>query len=303
MKVGVIGLGGIAQKAYLPTYIKLQDRGEFIFATRNKEVQTRLSTQYGLPELKNNLQELIVEGIEACFIHTATSSHYELIKTCLLANIHVFVDKPISENIEEVTELQALAKERQCILMVGFNRRFAPMVEKLKQIPEKRTLILQKNRAYSEQPTAFEIFDLFLHLVDTAVYLLDDEIISSTSRIRESETGMETAVLHLETATTTAILSMDLKSGANREVFQVTAPSGTTIVENLIDFKTVTSVEQSESFNDWQTTLEKRGFQQMVEVFLDALETGVQQELKQENIWLSHQLCHEMLRHHQENSN
>jgi len=96
---------------------------------------------------------------------------------------------------------------------------------------------------------------------------------------------------------------MDLKSGANREVFQVTAPSGTTIVENLIDFKTVTSVEQSESFNDWQTTLEKRGFQQMVEVFLDALETGVQQELKQENIWLSHQLCHEMLRHHQENSN
>jgi len=41
----------------------------------------------------------------------------------------------------------------------------------------------------------------------------------------------------------------------------------------------------------------------MVEVFLDALETGVQQELKQENIWLSHQLCHEMLRHHQENSN
>ncbi len=31
MKIGVIGLGGIAQKAYLPTYVKLQNQATFFF--------------------------------------------------------------------------------------------------------------------------------------------------------------------------------------------------------------------------------------------------------------------------------
>ncbi len=39
MKVGVLGLGNIAQKAYLPVYTQMQDQAAFYFATRNKEVQ------------------------------------------------------------------------------------------------------------------------------------------------------------------------------------------------------------------------------------------------------------------------
>ena len=47
--------------------------------------------------------------------------------------------------------------------MVGFNRRFAPMVEKLKAIPDKRIIQLQKNRIAAQETTEYVIYDLFLH--------------------------------------------------------------------------------------------------------------------------------------------
>lgn len=304
MKIGVIGLGGIAQKAYLPTYIKLQNQATFFFATRNPEVQQALKETYQLQHMKANLQELLAENIEACFIHTATHSHYALVKECLENDIHVFIDKPLSENLAEVSELQELAEHRNKLLMVGFNRRFAPMVEKLKAMPDKRTIFLQKNMVHSVQPTVFEIFDVFLHLVDTAVYLLDEPIVSMSSRIRDTPAGMETAFLQLETENTTAMLSMDLKSGASREQYQVTSSQGTAVVDNLVTLQTFNQNQQmTQTFGDWEVTLRKRGFEQMVELFLEAIQTKEMAKLHQENIFVSHELCAKMLKQHEEQSN
>ena len=50
MKIGVIGIGGIAKKAYLPTYAKMRQDTEFIFATRNEEVRRNISEKYGFTE-------------------------------------------------------------------------------------------------------------------------------------------------------------------------------------------------------------------------------------------------------------
>ncbi|WP_414842071.1 Gfo/Idh/MocA family protein [Enterococcus saccharolyticus] len=304
MKIGVIGLGGIAQKAYLPTYVKLQDQATFYFATRNPEVQQQLQEKYQLRYMKANVQELLAEKIDACFIHTATHSHYDLVKECLENDVHVFVDKPLSENTDEVKELQALAKKRHKILMVGFNRRFAPMVEQLKNMPDKRTIFLQKNMVHSIQPTTFEIFDVFLHLVDTAVYLLDEPILTMNSRIRDTPAGMETAFLQLETENTTAMLSMDLKSGASREQYQVTSSQGTAVVDNLVTLQTFNETQQTtQTFGDWEVTLKKRGFEQMVTSFLEAIQTQTTTKLRQENIVISHELCAKMLKQHEEQSN
>lgn len=301
MKIGVLGLGEIAQKAYLPTYISMQERASFYFATRNRAVQKELQEKYHLDSIKNNLQELIAEGVEACFIHTATASHYDLVKECLLHDLHVFVDKPLSENVQEVLELQELAKQHKKILMVGFNRRFAPMVDELRRLPEKRVIYLQKNAVNTAHPTTFQIYDVFLHLVDTAVYLLEEPILDFDSTIRESETGLERAFLRLETEQTSALVTMDLKSGANREVYQVTSPQGTYQLEGLTTLKKFdkfgTTMQQ---FDDWQITLEKRGFQQMVGKFLSAITSGETSHLRQENIALSHQLCAKMLKQHEE---
>ncbi|GMA55038.1 dehydrogenase [Alicyclobacillus contaminans] len=298
MKIGVLGLGNIAQKAYLPVYVQMQDQAEFYFATRNKEVQENLQKTYHLQHMKNNLDELLAEGIQACFIHSATASHYQLVKKCLENHVDVFVDKPLSENIAEVEELLALAKEQRQILMVGFNRRFAPMVEKLQRQEDKRLLFLQKNQVANTQNTTFEIFDVFLHLVDTAVYLLNDSVQNFSSNIYETKQNLlETALLKLETKQTTALLSMDTKSGASQESYQLTTRKGTYRLNNLTEcILQEETQERVEAFGDWENTLVKRGFYPMVQAFLTSLETRKTDELRQENIYLSHKICTEMLR-------
>ncbi|GMA46723.1 Gfo/Idh/MocA family protein [Tetragenococcus muriaticus] len=298
MKVGVVGLGNIAQKAYLPVYIQMQNQAEFYFATRNKKVQNNLQKIYRLPHMKNSLDELLMEGIQACFIHSATTSHYQLVRKCLENHVDVFVDKPLSEDIAEVEELLALAKEKDQILMIGFNRRFAPMVKRLQTQKGKRLLFLQKNQVANAKNTTFEIFDVFLHLVDTAVYLLDDSIQTFYSDIYETQENLlETALLKLVTKQTTTLLSMDTKSGANQENYQLTTESGTYRLTDLTQFSTQQKAqEQVETFDDWENTLVKRGFYPMVQAFLKSLETRRTDGLRQDNVYLSHKICTEMLK-------
>lgn len=298
MKIGVIGIGGIAQKAYLPTYAKMRDQAEFIFATRNEATRKKIADEYSFAKTVVTIDELLAEKITACFIHAATKVHFELAKKCLEAGVAVFMDKPVSENYQEVQALDGLAKEKELLFMVGFNRRFAPMVEQLKQLPEKRVIQLQKNEPSHGMDSQYGIYDLFIHLVDTAVYLLDDEIMSAHSKLREEKGQMVYAQMQLSTATTECILSMDLMSGGKLERYQVSSPEQTMVLEQLTDLKIKRGqIEEVHRFGDWTTTLEKRGFQQLVQTFIAALQ-GKAVDLRQENVLLSHELCAQMLRQH-----
>lgn len=298
MKIGVIGIGGIAQKAYLPTYAKMRREAEFIFATRTNEVREKISKEYHFEHTVVTIDELLVEKIEACFIHVATKAHFEIAKKCLEAGVAVFMDKPVSENLQEVKELQELAQEKKLLFMVGFNRRFAPMVEQMKQLPTKHVIHLEKNEPNHAMNTQYGIYDLFIHLVDTAVYLLDDEIMNVHSKIREEKGQMTYAQLLLSTPTTECILSMDLVSGGKMERYQVNSPEQTMILNQLTDLTIKRGQkEEVQRFDDWTTTLEKRGFEQLVIHFIAALK-GEEVDLRQENVLLSHELCEQMIRQH-----
>jgi len=298
MKIGVIGIGGIAQKAYLPTYAKMRKEATFIFATRNDETREKISQEYHFTNTVSTIDELLAEKIDACFIHVATKVHFEIAKQCLETGVAVFIDKPVSEKLKEVRELQDLAKEKQLLFMVGFNRRFAPMVDQLKQLPQKHVIHLEKNEPNHAMNAQYGIYDLFIHLVDTAVYLLDDEIMAVHSKIREEKGQMTYAQLQLSTATTECILSMDLMSGGKMERYQVSSPEQTMILNQLTDLTIKKgTVEEVQRFGDWTTTLEKRGFEQLVVSFIAALK-GEAVDLRQENVLLSHELCENMLQQH-----
>ncbi|EOH98104.1 Gfo/Idh/MocA family protein [Enterococcus pallens] len=299
MRIGVIGLGGIAQKAYLPTYAKLSDQATFIFSTRQAAVREKVSQKYRFQETVENIDELLAKKIDACFIHAATSAHYSLAKQCLAENVAVFIDKPVSENYEEVKQLKALAEEKGLLFMVGFNRRFAPMVNHLYNLPQKRTIRLEKNEVDHPLETAYGIYDLFIHLVDTGVYLLDGDVGEVHTKIYEEAGKMTYARMLMTNATTEAYLTMDLRSGAKTERYQVTSPEKTLILDQLTDLSSKeNTIETIQRFGDWTSTLEKRGFEQMVMAFLSALNGEEAPDLKQQHVLLSHRLCQEMINQH-----
>lgn len=297
MKIGVIGLGKIAQKAYLPIYAQMREQATFILATRNQSTRQKIAKQYDWQETVSGVEELIEKEIVACFVHVSTSAHVSVVKQLLKANIHVCVDKPLSENLPEVKELFALAKENNLCLMLGFNRRFAPFVTELKTVKQKNMLVIQKNRVASLQPTQFVMYDLFLHAVDTAVYLLDDPITSFQSKLIEEKGDLKRAILQIETLQTTALVTMNLCSGANTEIYQVMSDTGTHLLENLTNYtiQTANTTEQK-VHGDWVSTLEKRGFLPMIEAFIAEVKGEKQNDLRQEKVLVSHELCAEMVK-------
>lgn len=296
MKVGVVGIGNIAQKAYLPIYAEARDQADFYFASSQKSTRQLLKNRYGFKHVYENITEILAEKMDGILIHAATKAHYSLIKKCLEAGVHVFVDKPLTESAVQSLELQQLAQRRGLLLMAGFNRRFAPLVQELKATPEKHFLILQKHRINKPQPVKFVIYDLFLHLVDTAVYLLEEPAVFAGGGLMVKDGLLHQAHLQLKTASSSAFLHMDLVSGTNLENYQLTATNGRLELAELTRL-TVTDQQQivEKRGNDWETTLTKRGFAPMVTAFLKGVETGDGSCLRQERVLLSHQLCDELL--------
>ena len=297
MKIGVIGLGNIFQKAYLPILSSNRSEHTFYFASQNEKTKEKIKEAYGFDHFFNSLEELLEIGVEACMIHSATGAHYELAKKCLESGIHVFIDKPLSENYEETRELIELAEKNNLILMLGFNRRFAPGVESIKELSNKRVITLEKNRIFEEYSPEFVVYDLLLHLIDTAVYLVDSSDVKLVSSTLKGGDVLEYATVQLEADDTTVFISMDMKSGANTEMYRGTSKEGIVTVTNLVNVThqkegTVTQLPQS----DWATTLYKRGFDSMVTEFFEALETGNRRQLKQEHVLLSHEICQQILK-------
>lgn len=72
-------------------------------------------------------------NIKFIIIASPTSIHYELIMLGLQNNKHVFVEKPITENYEEIQKCFELAKEKNLKLFVGYNRRYDPKIKNIKK--------------------------------------------------------------------------------------------------------------------------------------------------------------------------
>ncbi len=274
MKIGVMGLGNIAQKAYVPVMNELRREVDWHFYSRDENKMKELAARHNWPFVYSDKEAFLASGLDACFIHTPTPTHGALIEELLQLGIHVFVDKPVSEDYQEVVDLHRLAEERGLILMTGFNRRFAPFNQQLKAVPAKNLIIAQKNRIEPKGQVKFEIFDMLIHVVDTVLYLLDDEIIDVHYQISAEAGILQRGMITFETATTTAIAATNMVAGAHTETVEVQAVGGSYTVSNLDQLSKNEKGQVSiDTFGDWENTLAKRGFKRLIEAFVEAVKT------------------------------
>ncbi|MFT8459834.1 MAG: Gfo/Idh/MocA family oxidoreductase [Liquorilactobacillus ghanensis] len=296
MKFGVIGVEQQTLKLFLPLYFENRNQGDFMFAVKDPNIKKQLMQRYQVDYLYQSLDQLIAGGIDACFIHGSSAEQLKLAERCLQKGIHVFIDRPVGESLTEIKSLQRLALDNRRIFMLGFNRRFAPMVDQLKKVSNKRLLSVQKNLCEFKRPVVDMVNELFIHLVDTAVYLIDEPIQNVTSQIKDTDGLLETAVMQLETEHTAAWVALDAQAGTDNEQIQLTSGSGCGTLKNLQQLELETAaVKKSWEPEKWATPLEVYGFSQMVTAFIQAVRSQTSTKLKQKNICLSHKLCADVL--------
>ncbi|WP_428934171.1 Gfo/Idh/MocA family protein [Streptomyces sp. ACT015] len=294
MKVGCIGLGDIAQKAYLPVLAGLGDI-ELHLQTRTPATLARVADGLHLPAGQRHatLDALLAQGLDAAFVHAPTPVHPEIVTRLLDAGVPTYVDKPLAYELADSERLVALAEERGVSLAVGFNRRFAPGYAQCVEHP-RDLILLQKNRVgLPEEPRAM-ILDDFIHVVDTLRFLVPGQVDDVTVRARTEDGLLHHVVLQLSGDGFTALGVMNRLSGSAEEILEVSGQDSKRQVVNLaetIDHKGQPTVRRR---GDWVPVARQRGIEQAVLAFLDAVRAGT--VLSARDALESHELCERVVR-------
>lgn len=294
-KIGVIGLGDIAVKAYLP--VLSTKKLEVHLFTRDAERLSNLGGKYRFIHLHQSLESIINSGIEAAFVHTPASTHFEIVQQLLSNNIHVYVDKPLSFHYDEADTLIKLANDKNRILRVGFNRRYAPAYHQLRELKDPSMIVMQKNRmALPEEPRKF-IFEDFIHVIDTLLFLFRQPLVNLIVKgKKKNDLLYHVVVQFLGEDGNTAIGIMNRDSGTTEEQLEVFTSTEKRVVYNVTD--TLQFQDDREiriRTNDWTSTLHKRGFEQIIEEFLLTVKNGSPSLQHHEDILLTHKICEQVV--------
>jgi virulence factor len=294
MRIAIIGLGDIAQKAYLPVITARNDI-ELVFCTRNQDTLERLAKTYRITESVSSMDDLLVKGLDAAFVHTSTESHTDIVGKLLQHGVHVYLDKPIAYSYEESRKLVELSEQAGRILMIGFNRRFAPMYSQLNTKEHRRLIVMQKNRVFSPGNARFVVFDDFIHVIDTLLYLAPARISDMRVSSLKKEGQIYQVVLQLEGNGFTALGVMNRYSGMNEEVLEVTNPENKWVVRGLnTTTHYIGGEEHIYHFNDWDSVLYRRGFPQMIDHFLHCVKYNNAPLQSVRNALNTHALCEQI---------
>jgi virulence factor len=234
--------------------------------------------------------------IDAAFVHAATEAHEDIVSFLLRQGIHVYVDKPLAYTLDAASRLVALAESTRRLLMVGFNRRYAPMYRSLADQPERRIVFLQKNRRVSADIARRVVFDDFIHVVDTLRFLCPGAVEDVKAVGHMLGGKLHHVLLQLSGSGFHLVGSMNRDSGAADEVLEVMSPDHKWTVRNLGETTHWhRGVEQVTRFDDWDSVLLRRGFPQIIERFLDQVRVGGIGLADAQDALQTHALCEQVV--------
>lgn len=294
-RIAIIGLGSIAQKAYLPI-VSCHPKIEPIFCTRNEAVLNALANKYRVTECYADVDTLIKKKNDAAMVHTATESHFSIIKSLLTAGIPVFVDKPICYSLNETEELIHLASHNQIPLFVGFNRRYAPLIANLKQHGTPLQIHWQKNRVNLPGDPRVFIFDDFIHVLDSLRFLAKG-MIENLKVVPQLHKGLLQSI-HVKWQQGETLLcgTMNRMSGITEEKVEYFTQGHKWVINELDSgYHFHNETKTPLSFDNWTPTLHKRGFEHLIDDWLKVLEETTFNYRRLEDILETHHLCETIL--------
>lgn len=140
-KLCFIGAGFHATTNILPAAVEAGAKIQAI-STRSIERSRAALLRFGSEgqAYDNALKMLRNENCDGVVVVAQPHDQTALVRDCIRAGKHVYVDKPLGWNAAEAEELSRLAEDAGVVLMVGFMKRYAPVYMKLKELIDRREL-------------------------------------------------------------------------------------------------------------------------------------------------------------------
>lgn len=306
-RVGLVGLGDIAQKVYLPL-LGSDPQVELVgVSSRTRSTVERIADQYRIPGRYDSVESLLEAGLDAVFVHSPTDTHYDVVMACLKHGTAVYVDKPLSYDYKQSLELTQVALEKELLLAVGFNRRFAPMYMQAKAWLEEaggfELCTVHKHRTKLQRHHAkHTLYDDLIHMLDLLLWLGGDhyenlQYVQSVNELDQLLMGAGSLVFAGDSAMNrkdarAGQFSMVRRAGSDLEKLEL---HGSQRSAEVINMESAVMWEhgaqpRSAAFGSWDTIWQRRGFAGAVQHFLDCLDHTDACLIRADRVLPSHEL-------------
>jgi predicted dehydrogenase len=284
LNVGFIGAGSFAQSLLIPNLKKLSGVTLATVCNQTGINAENVKEKFGFENATSDYKSVLADpNIGTVFIATRHNLHAPMVAEALAAGKHVFVEKPLAtteQGLEQIAE-KFSASEGQ--LLVGFNRRFAPLVVEMKKfyadLHEPMSVHYRVNAGFL--PSSHWTQDLSegggrmigegCHFIDTMQYLTSSEPVKIYAEMLPSE-NRDNLLVTVRFANGSVGQLQYLSNGDKffpKERIEVFAAGRIAVLEN---FKTLTLSEQGKTRIRENATSDK-GHADEVRLFMESVKS------------------------------
>lgn len=175
LKIGVLGAGHLG-KIHL-RLLNQSPKYELVgFYDPDSNNADKVAAEYGYRKFDS--VTALIEAVDIVDIVTPTLSHYDCAKEAITAGKHVFLEKPISNTVEEAEEIITLAKQHNVKGQVGHVERFNPAFIATKNMIQ-NPMFIETHRLAEFNPRGTDVpvvLDLMIHDIDVILSVVKSKV-------------------------------------------------------------------------------------------------------------------------------
>lgn len=235
IRVGVVGVGSMGRH-HVRSYAALKHVCDLVgIYDIDQDKGDDIAKAYGIkafPDLTS-----LLEDTQAISVVTPTDTHFEISSIAFEKGLHVLIEKPITNTVEEARALLSLAKKKDSILQVGHIERFNPAVMELPKILAGQKIIaagMERMGPFDPRVNDVDVIqDLMIHDIDIMRHLFpyvikDLQAYGIVARSNNGHTDFAVANLLLEED---IIVSLTASRITNKKVRRLTVTTMTDYIE------------------------------------------------------------------------
>ncbi|MBK9926002.1 MAG: Gfo/Idh/MocA family oxidoreductase [Anaerolineales bacterium] len=179
VRIGVIGVGRMGQ-SHCRVYSNLRHAKFVGLCDVNADLGKDVARRHEVSFFRD--VDSLLENVDAVSVCTPTPDHFAIVKRCLEQNIHVMVEKPFTETLEQAEALKEAASKSKAIVQVGHIEKYNPAYIELRKVLEGMEILsMNFNRLSPFQGSNVDVdvvLDLMIHDIGLVVDMFDKEPIS-----------------------------------------------------------------------------------------------------------------------------
>ena len=248
--LGIIGSGNFTKATVIPILSKLKANIKYLSSSSGLS-GTLLAKKFNVQYSTTNNDDILSDSeVDAVIITTRHNAHARMCIAALKAGKHVFVEKPLALSLEEINEIIKVYEQTNKTLAVGFNRRFSPFVQDIKQklrglnLPINAVITINAGEIPSNHWTqdmnigGGRIIGEACHFIDLITYLsgslVDSVVMNSMGENPQENTDNATILLKYQNGSTGVInYFVNGNKSYSKERIEVYSQGRTMIIDNF----------------------------------------------------------------------